>query len=86
MRNPDSLTSIANEDTPAGLGFALGAYLLWGILPLYMKLLDHVPPAEIVAHRVIWSLPIAAGVLLILRRTDALREALTTRAISGWPA
>ncbi len=78
MRNPDSLTPKANEDTAAGLGFALSAYLLWGFLPLYMKLLEHVPPAEIVAHRIIWSVPIAAGVLLMLRRTDALREALTT--------
>ncbi len=41
-----------------------------------MKLLSHIPAAEVVAHRVIWSLPIAAVVLIILRRTDALREAL----------
>lgn len=83
MRNPDSLTPKANEDTPAGLGFALSAYLLWGFLPLYMKLLEHVPPAEIVAHRIIWSVPIAAGVLLMLRRTDALREALTNPRYLG---
>ena len=72
-----------NEDTPRGLAFALVAYGLWGFLPLYMKLLDHVPPAEVVAHRVLWSVPIAAGVLILLRRTDALRDALRNPRMLG---
>lgn len=55
---------IANEDTPAGFLYALTAYLLWGGLPLYLKLVAHIPPLEVVAHRVLWSLPIAAVVLL----------------------
>lgn len=77
MRNPDSLSSSKpNEDTGAGLAFALTAYGLWGFLPLYMKLLSHIPAAEVVAHRILWSVPIAAVVLIALRRTDALREAL----------
>lgn len=76
MRNPDSLTPKANEDTGQGLAFAIVAYGLWGFLPLYMKLLAHIPAAEVVVHRILWSLPIAAGVLIVLRRTDALREAL----------
>ncbi|UWR15109.1 EamA family transporter RarD [Sulfitobacter sp. M368] len=78
MRNPDSLPPTKNEDTPLGLAYALGAYVFWGFLPLYMKLLSHIPAAEVVVHRIIWSLPIAAVVLIILRRTDALREALRT--------
>ncbi|MDF3415363.1 EamA family transporter RarD [Sulfitobacter sp. M57] len=78
MRNPDSLPPKANEDTPQGLAFAVTAYVLWGFLPLYMKLLSHVSPAEVVVHRILWSLPVAAGVLIVLRRTDALREALRT--------
>lgn len=69
-------TPPTNEDTPQGLAFALGAYGLWGFLPLYMKMLAHVPPAEVVAHRVLWSVPIAAVVLILLRRTNALGEAL----------
>ena len=83
MRNPDSLTPKADEDTAQGLLFAMAAYGLWGFLPLYMKLLDHVPAAEVVAHRVLWSLPIAAVVLLVLRRTDALREALRNPGMLG---
>ena len=76
MRNPDSLTKNANEDTPQGLAFAVGAYVFWGFLPLYMKLLSHMSAAEVVAHRIIWSLPIAAIVLRALRRTSDLRDAL----------
>lgn len=69
-------TQNQDQDTARGLAFALTAYGLWGFLPLYMKMLAHVPPAEVVAHRILWSIPIAALVLILLRRTDALREAL----------
>lgn len=65
-----------NEDTPQGLAFALTAYVIWGLLPLYMKLLVHIPPAEVVAHRIVWSVPIAAAVLLVLRRTSDLIDAI----------
>src|SRR6185295_12833959 len=60
----------------AGLFFGLGAYLLWGVLPLYFKLLTMVPPIEIVANRIIWSL-IFLGVLVMLwRRWGLIRAAL----------
>ncbi len=72
-----------DKDTARGLAFALTAYGLWGFLPLYMKMLAHVPPAEVVAHRILWSVPIAALVLILLRRTDALREALRNPRMLG---
>jgi len=72
-----------DQDTPRGLAFALAAYGLWGFLPLYMKMLALVPPAEVVAHRIIWSVPIAALVLIVLRRTDALRDALRNPRMLG---
>ncbi len=67
-----------NDDTPRGFAFAVSAYLLWGFLPLYMKALAHVPPVEVVAHRVVWSVPVAGAVLLATGRTADLREALRT--------
>lgn len=67
-----------NRDTLAGFLYALAAYLFWGFLPLYMKALGHLPAVEVVAHRVIWSLPIAGAVLVILGRTADLRRAITT--------
>jgi chloramphenicol-sensitive protein RarD len=60
--------AIGNEDTPAGLGLALAVYLIWGALPLYLKMVSHVPALEVVAHRVLWSLPIAAAALLVRGR------------------
>ena len=65
-----------NRDTPAGLAFAISAYVLWGFLPLYIKLMDHIPATEIVAHRIIWSVPIAGLVLVSMGRTADLRAAL----------
>ena len=38
-----------------GLWMALGAFVIWGLMPLYWRLLDHVPSLEIVAQRVLWS-------------------------------
>lgn len=78
MRNPDSLTPKANEDSVAGLGFAITAYVLWGFLPLYMKLMAHIPAPEVVAHRIIWSVPIALVVLVVMRRLQDVKTALRT--------
>ncbi|MEH0874498.1 EamA family transporter RarD [Pectobacterium cacticida] len=43
------------QQTREGIFFALGAYFIWGIAPVYFKLLEHVPPSEILTHRIIWS-------------------------------
>ena len=70
--------SARNEDSLSGLAFAVSAYVFWGFLPLYMKLMDHIPAEEVLAHRVIWSVPVAGLVLIVLRRTDDLMAALRT--------
>lgn len=72
-RNPD-LTR--NEDTPRGFAFGLAAYFLWGFLPIYMKAVSHIPALEVLAHRVIWSVPVAGIVLLALGRTADLKAAI----------
>lgn len=54
-----------SQDTSRGFAFALSAYLLWGFLPFFMKALSHIPPSEVIAHRVVWSVPIAALVLAL---------------------
>lgn len=41
--------------TRAGILCALTAYFIWGVIPGYFKLFPHIPPAEIVSHRIIWS-------------------------------
>ncbi|WP_282181898.1 EamA family transporter RarD [Aliiroseovarius marinus] len=68
-----------NVDTPQGLAFAITAYVLWGFLPLYLKLLTHMPATEVLAHRVIWSVPVAGAVLIAMGRTRDLKTVLTNR-------
>ncbi|WP_028031969.1 EamA family transporter RarD [Gemmobacter nectariphilus] len=63
-------------DSPRGFAFALAAYLMWGFLPVYMKALAPVPTLEVLAHRVIWSVPMALAILIWLGRTADLRAAL----------
>ena len=65
-----------NEDSPKGLFLAVTAYLMWGFLPLYMKALAAVPVLEVLAHRVVWSVPVAGAVLVWLGRTADLKAAL----------
>jgi chloramphenicol-sensitive protein RarD len=70
-------------DEPGGLVLAISAYLLWGGLPLYMKMMDHMDPGEIIAHRILWSIPVAAMVLLVMGRWTDLWEALQDRRRLG---
>ncbi|MEO0883315.1 MAG: EamA family transporter RarD, partial [Pseudomonadota bacterium] len=60
------------------LGFATGlaAYLLWGMMPIYIKSIDHLPADLILVHRILWSLPTGLFFLLIARQWPALRAAL----------
>jgi chloramphenicol-sensitive protein RarD len=62
----------------AGLMLGIGAYLLWGVLPLYFKALAHVAPTEIVAHRILWSLAFLGLLVTLWRRWPAIRAALGT--------
>ncbi|MCP1170342.1 EamA family transporter RarD [Limimaricola sp. ASW11-118] len=73
----------ANEDSPRGFVLATTAYLIWGVLPLYMKALAHIPPAEVIAHRVLWSIPIAGLVLMLTGRTGDLKIAVRSPRMLG---
>ncbi|MFN3508254.1 MAG: EamA family transporter RarD [Allorhizobium sp.] len=75
-----------NRDSLNGFLFALSAYLLWGFLPLYMKALAHISPAEVIAHRILWSVPVAGLLLIILKRTDELKKAIRNPRMLGMAA
>ena len=55
-----------------GIAYALAAYLLWGVFPVYFKALQHVAPLQILGHRIVWSLAVCAALLLLLRRLEWL--------------
>ena len=48
-----------------GVAAALAAYIFWGLAPIYFKLIDSVDALEIIAHRILWSVPFLAGFLLL---------------------
>lgn len=82
----DASVPAENKDSLNGFLFALSAYLLWGFLPLYMKALAHISPAEVIAHRILWSVPVAGLLLIILKRTDDLKKAIRNPRMLGMAA
>ena len=65
--------------TRAGLWGALGAFGLWGLLPLYWKLVQQVPPFEILCHRIAWSVVVLLPLVLLGRRLAEVRAAVASR-------
>ena len=62
-----------------GLAYGVAAYGLWGVLPIYFKLLKTVPPVDIVAQRVLWSIPVLALLLSITGGWNKVRQAFRER-------
>ncbi|MFP3988587.1 EamA family transporter RarD [Streptomyces sp. E11-3] len=60
----------------AGLLYGIGAYGMWGLVPLFWPLLKPSGAIEILAHRMVWSLVLVGLVLLVLRRWSWARELL----------
>lgn len=72
------MTSPAPSPAPAvsGLAPALGAYLIWGFLPLYLILVKTVPPFEFVGWRIVWTLPLCLLIVAYRRQFPELLAAL----------
>lgn len=52
---PPPQAGAAAADTRRGILAALAAFTAWGLVPLYFRALGDIPPLEVVAHRVLWS-------------------------------
>lgn len=66
----------AETNPPSGMPQALGAYLIWGLLPLYLMLVRHVPPFEFVGWRIIFTLPVCIVIVLLRRQLGDVLAAL----------
>ena len=64
------------SDAFKGMLAMAGASAIWGLSSIYYKLLDHVPPLEVLAHRTIWSFVFFFGAVLIQRRIAEVRTVL----------
>jgi len=63
-----------SHENRLGLLYATAAFLLWGIVPVYWKMLQQVPALEILAHRIVWGLFLVAFWMTIRGRWQELRD------------
>jgi len=68
-----------NEESRYGVAAALGAFCIWGLLPIYWKLLNTVDPLEVVCHRGVWSLVCVLPVVVLTKRLPEVLAALKGR-------
>ncbi len=62
-----------------GIVYGLAAYLFWGFVPIYFKAVAHVPSAEVLAHRIVWSCALLSLILSAGHRWGAIRQTLRRR-------
>lgn len=61
-----------------GLPYAVAAYLLWGLMPLYLLLVRHVPALEFLGWRILFTLPVCLLIVAVRRQGRQVLEALRT--------
>jgi chloramphenicol-sensitive protein RarD len=64
-----------------GILYAFGAYLIWGLVPVYWKLIKHVPAIQLIGHRIAWSFILLAVILLITRKWPECCALISNRKI-----
>jgi len=79
LQAPD--TKAAAEGSVVGGFYALGAFLIWGGVPIYFKAVAEVPSLEVLAHRIAWSVVLIALMLSVLRRWRAVKATLADRRL-----
>lgn len=77
-RDSARMTIPANR---TGLILGISAYVLWGLLPLYLRLLHDVPALQVLAHRVLWSLVLLGAIVVVIRRGRAIVAAARGRTL-----
>jgi chloramphenicol-sensitive protein RarD len=73
----------ADRDTTRGAIATAGAFLFWGLAPLYWRILASAPATELLAHRIAWSAPCLAALLALGRRFPEVRRAVVTPRTLG---
>jgi chloramphenicol-sensitive protein RarD len=78
-----SSTPDQQRDSRAGILFGLFTYLFWGVVPVYWRLLMHVPPVEITLHRILWCMPFMLVLVLARKRLRAAFEVMRNPRLLG---
>lgn len=69
------------QNETAGILYASAAYGIWGLFPLYWRLLPNVPPIEISFHRMLWCAVFTAAATVVLGRSAVVWKIVRTRAL-----
>ncbi len=72
-----------NNEYKQGIIYALSAYIMWGVAPLYFKIIEDVAPLDILLHRVVWSFLFILTILLVTVRFKNIRALLKQRKKIG---
>src|SRR4051812_2102150 len=67
----------------AGVWYAVGAYVIWGLFPIYWKWLHHIPALQLISHRIVWSCILLCGVIVFVRQWSAFRTAIRAPRVVG---
>ena len=68
-----------SRETRNGVLFGVAAYLLWGVVAVYFKIVSRVSPLEILAHRIVWSVVVLLAIITLWRRWPLFRAVVTVR-------
>lgn len=71
----------SSDQTKAGVLYAIAAYTMWGIAPIYFKALTHIPAPEILMHRVVWSVLVLVVLILGLKHMRKVQDALLSAKV-----
>ncbi len=74
----------SRNDTRDGLIAAFLAYLMWGVLPVYFKLVEDVAALEVLVHRIIWAVPFGALIIFSRRQWPEVRRVLADARVVGY--
>jgi chloramphenicol-sensitive protein RarD len=64
-----------------GIWYALGAYITWGLFPIYWRLLAGIPALQLLGHRIFWSFLLLFGIVLAARQINVFRASLSWRVV-----
>lgn len=64
-----------------GIWYAIGAYVCWGLFPIYWKWLHAVPALQLLGHRIGWSFLLLCAVILLSKQWRAFRAAALNRRV-----
>ena len=81
--NPNQST--ADRSSPAFMGslYAMLAFSLWGIFPVYFKAVAELPPFEVLAHRILWSVILVGIILIAIGRFKDVGAVFSNRKLIG---